>query len=239
VSVVRLPNEWRSYRAFPPLLLTLTCVTGAVDAVSYLKLGRVFVANMTGNVVFLGFGLAGSLDVSISASLVAMAAFLLGALAGGRLHSRRKAHRGQHLSVAAAIGLAMLLVALIVSVVWGADGPLRYVLTAVLALAMGLQNSTARALAVADLTTTVLTQTLTGIAADSPAGHGKRRAVIRRLGSVITMLVGALLGALLSLKVGVSAALALACVLQAGVAATVGGLSAGTASQAWESPKAG
>jgi hypothetical protein len=36
-------------------LLTLTAVTGLVDAVSYLRLGRVFVANMTGNVVFLGF----------------------------------------------------------------------------------------------------------------------------------------------------------------------------------------
>src|SRR5437867_4505398 len=41
-----------------PLLLRLTVVTGLVDAFSYLVLGRVFVANMTGNVVFLGFALA-------------------------------------------------------------------------------------------------------------------------------------------------------------------------------------
>ena len=40
----------------PPLMLMLTVVTGLVDAVSYLRLGRVFVANMTGNFVFLGFG---------------------------------------------------------------------------------------------------------------------------------------------------------------------------------------
>jgi Protein of unknown function (DUF1275) len=32
----------------PPLLLTLTVVTGVVDAVSILQLGRVFVAKMTG-----------------------------------------------------------------------------------------------------------------------------------------------------------------------------------------------
>jgi hypothetical protein len=41
----------------PPLLLALTAVTGLVDAVSILRLGRVFVANMTGNVVFTGFAL--------------------------------------------------------------------------------------------------------------------------------------------------------------------------------------
>lgn len=44
----------------PPLLLALTAVTGLVDAVSILRLGRVFVANMTGNVVFTGFALTGA-----------------------------------------------------------------------------------------------------------------------------------------------------------------------------------
>jgi hypothetical protein len=39
-------------RALPAMLLTLTVVTGVVDAASYLSLGHVFVANMTGNVVF-------------------------------------------------------------------------------------------------------------------------------------------------------------------------------------------
>ena len=43
----------------PPLLLALTLVTGLVDAASYVNLGHVFVANMTGNVVFLGFAIAG------------------------------------------------------------------------------------------------------------------------------------------------------------------------------------
>src|SRR5882762_5282392 len=69
----------------PVLLLVLTGVTGLVDAVSYLKLGHVFVANMTGNVVFLGFAIAGAKEFSVAASLVAIAAFLVGALAGGRL----------------------------------------------------------------------------------------------------------------------------------------------------------
>src|ERR1700742_5310239 len=65
-------------------LLTLTAVTGLVDAVSYLRLGHVFVANMTGNVVFLGFSVDRHSGLSASASLVAIAAFAMGALGGGR-----------------------------------------------------------------------------------------------------------------------------------------------------------
>jgi len=52
----------------PPLLISLTVVTGLVDAVSYLTLGQVFVANMTGNVVFLGFAVADAEDFSVPAS---------------------------------------------------------------------------------------------------------------------------------------------------------------------------
>src|SRR5277367_1618482 len=83
----------------PALLLVLTMVTGLVDSVSYLKLGHVFVANMTGNVVFLGFAVADAQDFSIPASLVAIAAFLAGALAGGRLASSLGQHRGRLLAV--------------------------------------------------------------------------------------------------------------------------------------------
>src|SRR5256884_8375947 len=83
-----------------PLLFVLTVVTGLVDAVSYLALGHVFVANMTGNVVFLGFALAGAADFSIPASLIAIAAFLGGALAGGRLGSRIGQHRSRFLAIA-------------------------------------------------------------------------------------------------------------------------------------------
>src|SRR5204862_2147685 len=86
-----------------PLLLGLTVVTGLVDAVSYLTLGHVFVANMTGNVVFLGFALAGASGFSIAASLVALAAFALGAMAGGHLNSRLGAHRGRLLAAATGV----------------------------------------------------------------------------------------------------------------------------------------
>ena len=67
----------------PELLLTLTLVTGLVDAVSILALGRVFVANMTGNVVFAGFAITGAPGFSLGASLFALGGFLVGAASAG------------------------------------------------------------------------------------------------------------------------------------------------------------
>src|SRR5450631_2343673 len=121
----------------PALLLVLTGVTGLVDAVSYLTLGQVFVANMTGNVVFLGFAVANAANFSVPASLTAIAAFLLGALAGGRLAARIGNHRGQHLAIATYIQIALVCVALAVSVgLDPKDEVFSYALIVLLALAM-------------------------------------------------------------------------------------------------------
>ena len=199
----------------PMLLLVLTMVTGLVDAVSYLKLGHVFVANMTGNVVFLGFAVAGGADFSLPASLAAVAAFLAGALAGGRLGSRIAQHRGRHLAVATYIEIGLIAAALAVSTLGVGIGEnlVQYALIVLLALAMGLQNATARRLAVPDMTTTVLTLTLTGLAADSPLAGGNAPNLGRRMLAVATMFVGALIGAVLVFQVSVSAVLALALLL--------------------------
>ena len=86
----------------PPLLLALTVVTGLVDAVSYLALGHVFVANMTGNVIFLGLSAVGIPGVSAFTSLASIAAFLAAGVAGGRM-VRAHTHRGHLLSHGAAI----------------------------------------------------------------------------------------------------------------------------------------
>ena len=82
---VVVPRRACRHGPLPPLLVSMTLVTGLVDAFSYLVLGHVFVANMTGNVVFLGFALAGAPGFSITASLAAVASFAAGALLGGRL----------------------------------------------------------------------------------------------------------------------------------------------------------
>ncbi len=199
----------------PLLLIVLTVVTGLVDAVSYLKLGHVFVANMTGNVVLLGLAVAGVSEFSVAVSLTAIGSFLLGALAGGRLGSSTGQHRGRFLALAtyakgAAVGTAFL-VSLASSDVSG--GIPAYALVVLLAFAMGLQNATARRLGVPDLTTTVLTLTLTAMAADSHFAGGTNPNVGRRLLATAAMFIGAWLGAVLISHVNVSAALAVAVAL--------------------------
>jgi uncharacterized membrane protein YoaK (UPF0700 family) len=195
----------------PILLLVLTMITGLVDAVSYLQLGHVFVANMTGNVVFLGFAIGGAKDLSATASLVAMAAFLGGALVGGAMGIRIGAHRGKLVAAATYIMIALVGSALVISAtVSDSEGVLaRYALIVLLAASMGLQNATARRVGVPDLTTTVLTLTLTGIAADSALAGGKGPNPVRRLLATATMLVGAAVGALLVFRVGTASVLAL------------------------------
>jgi hypothetical protein len=107
--------------ALPPLLLTLTVVTGLVDATSYRKLGHVFVANMTGNVVFLGFGIAGAGGISVWASLTALGSFLVGGIVGGRIGARTARNRARLLTVATTTQLLFVAGALVVTVLASDD----------------------------------------------------------------------------------------------------------------------
>lgn len=199
------------------LLLGLTILTGLVDAVSILELGRVFVANMTGNVVFVGFALAGAPGFSLSASLSALAGFLVGAGAGGALSGRTAGDRATLLRGGALLELALVAGALGVVAGFGPvlNASARDAVAALLATAMGIQNAVARRLAVPDLTTTVLTMTLTGIAADFRAGN--HRALERRLLAVAAMFAGAVGGAELALHGDTVAALGVAVGLLAAV----------------------
>jgi uncharacterized membrane protein YoaK (UPF0700 family) len=215
---VKWPWAGSGHGPLPALLVMLTVVTGIVDAVSYIALGHVFVANMTGNVVFLGFALAGTAGLSALASLAALGAFLLGAVAGGRIAIRSGAHRARHLRTAmtAALGSVLLAVLLAAAVGQPVSQDARYALIVPLAIAMGIQNATARRLAVPDLTTTVLTLTLTGIAADSRLAGGTGGHPARRLIAVTAMFAGALIGALLTINVDLVLPLSIAAIVVTG-----------------------
>jgi len=180
-------------------LLVLTFTTGLVDAVSYLGLGHVFTANMTGNVVFLGFGIAGGTGLPVVAPIVSLVAFLIGAAVGAAVATRMEEQHPDHLTRALGIETALVAVAAAVAIAVDVD-PGRfsgYVVIALLALAMGSRNATVRRLGVPDLTTTVLTMTLTGLAADSPVTGGSGKGSLRRTAAVVAMFCGALAGALL------------------------------------------
>ena len=204
----------------PPLLVALTMVTGLVDAFSYLVLGHVFVANQTGNVVFFAFALAGVGGFSATASIAALGCFALGALGAGRLGRVLAGRRELLLGVTAGIQAVIVAETVTMTALTPIPIPagLRYALIASLSLTMGAQNATARKLAVPDLTTTVLTLTITGIAADGPIAGATGARAARRLISVAAMFVGALVGALLVLRVHIVYPLVIALVILAVVA---------------------
>jgi uncharacterized membrane protein YoaK (UPF0700 family) len=201
-----VPRPDDRHGPLPPLLVGLTVVTGLVDAFSYLVLGHVFVANMTGNVVFMAFALAGAKGFSLIASVLALLTFAAGAALGGRLANRFADHRGRLLLAVTVLEAALVLASYLCAELAAhpSRGWLRYLLIALLGLAMGAQNGVVRRLGVPDLTTTVLTLTITGAAADSGLGGGADGKVGRRLLSAVAMFLGGYVGAVLVLHVGVA-----------------------------------
>ena len=228
-----VPRGEVKHGPLPPLLVAMTLVTGLVDAFSYLVLGHVFVANMTGNVVFLAFALAGASGFSILASLVALGSFVLGSVGGGLLGSRLGQHRGRLLSAASAMQTLLLTAAAVMAAL--SSNPMRPSfsngLIVMLGIAMGLQNATARKLAVPDPTTTVLTLTIVGTVADSHIAGGSGSRAGRRLIAVAAMFVGALVGSLLIFHVSIVFPLVIALIVTASIAVATHLLS--TSDPAW------
>lgn len=180
-------------------LIGLTFATGLVDAVSYLGLGHVFAANMTGNVVLLGFALAGAGGFTAGPSLVALGCFMIGAAAGGRLAVVLGERRERWLGIALGIEALCSALAAVASLGLhaGSGSGQRYLVIGLLAGGMGVRNATVRRLAVPDLTTTVLTMTITSLAADSQLGAHERQRLARRVAAVLALLGGALAGGLM------------------------------------------
>ena len=187
-------------RTLPLLLHIATATTGLIDAISYLGLGHVFTANMTGNVVFLAFAVAGTPGLSLTRSLTALVAFLIGALLGGRLATLAEHLRPNWITTALSLESALLLLATLAAISFRNSSVSlfqSYSIIVLTALAMGIRNATVRKMGIQDLTTTVLTLTITGLAADSTFAGGTSPRWRRRLLAVLLMFTGAAIGNLL------------------------------------------
>jgi uncharacterized membrane protein YoaK (UPF0700 family) len=212
---------WKALAAdsiLPYALLGMTAVTGLVDAVSFLSFGHVFTANMTGNVVLLAFASTGVPQVSLARSITALLGFLAGAAVGGRIMASASAAGLQLRAASSVFALEIVflvgatLAALGYSVVSSPHFLRLYAMIAFTAIAMGMRNAAVRKLAVPDLTTTVLTLTITGLAADSSLARGTNPRLQRRIAAVVAMFAGAALGSI-TLRHSVFMALAFSVVL--------------------------
>ncbi|WP_240311727.1 YoaK family protein [Nocardioides houyundeii] len=190
------------------LMLALTFATGVVDAVGYLGLDKVFTGNMTGNVVILGMALVGAEDLPIAGPVLALVGFMVGAALGGRV-LKRAAGAWTRLTTRLFASVAVVMIGLaVLLLVTEAPGPaVALTVTTLLGAVMGVQAATARFIAVKDVTTVVVTSTITGLAADSVFGSGKAKASGggsgRRFLAVVLILAGATTGAaLLTLHIG-------------------------------------
>ena len=189
-----------SYRLTVVALLLLTFATGLVDSISVLVLGHVFVANMTGNVIFLGFWFVPHSGIDLTAAAVAFVSFVAGAVIGGRL-ARRLDHdvrRWLTVVLGAEVAALLTLAALAGAGILASQGTGRLLMIAGLATVFGIQSVAARRFGIPELTTTVLTATIVGIGMDSRlAGGTGEREKLRYL-VVLIMCGGAVVGATLS-----------------------------------------
>ena len=213
----------RDQRPLKLVLVVLSFVTGLVDAATYLGYGHVFAANMTGNVIVLGFALVGAGQISATGSVLSLAGFIGGAAAGARLATRLQHTRQRWLVTMLALETALLVGAALLSLKPRADIT-DLAVVGLLAVAMGMRTATVRRLGITDVSTTVLTSTLAGLAADTLLSGASFRAGGIRLLIVAAMLLGAASGAVLlsssaATVLGVGAGLLL--MLTVGYAATL------------------
>jgi uncharacterized membrane protein YoaK (UPF0700 family) len=186
-----------SERSTVVALLLLTFATGLVDAISVLALGHVFVANMTGNVVFLGFWFVPHSGVDMIAAILSFVSFLVGTVLGGRF--ARHFDYEVRIWLTAALGTEVVLLGALA--VLAGTGVVNYhdngklVLIAGLAVTFGAQNAAARQFGVQELSTTVLTSTLVGIGVDSRLAGGTGEREKLRYSVVLTLCAGAMVGA--------------------------------------------
>lgn len=200
-----------------PLMLVLTFVTGIVDAVGYLALDRVFTGNMTGNVVILAMAVTRADGLPVVGPLIALLTFTLGAIVAGRVLRHREKGWTTPITALLAIGSAVIAsVSVLVGVAGGRAG-VQVTAAALIASAMGVQAAIARKVAITDMTTVVVTSTLTSWASET-LHLGQRRWWNRRTGALLILFLGAGVGALL-LRLTPVVPLALAAVLTAAVAA--------------------
>jgi uncharacterized membrane protein YoaK (UPF0700 family) len=183
------------------LLICLTFGSGAVDAISFLGLGRVFTAMMSGNIVLLGLSVGSAARSEALRSAASLVVYVVGVFAASRLVRGSTASRVWPAGLTLALVYGAIAQAGVLAGWLGASAhpnqAFEVVLVVFSALAMGLQAGAVARLGVAGVTTTYVTGTLTGLIGGLALGSGTRRELTRRTAVLVALLAGAGCGALL------------------------------------------
>ncbi|MGW2560214.1 YoaK family protein [Streptomyces sp. NPDC001514] len=185
-------------------MVALTMTTGMVEAVSFLALGPVFTAVQTGNMLLMSFAVAGVGGLSVAACAASLAGFTVGVALSARFESHAQVRGHRWFTIALFAEAVLLAVAALAA--WGIarggeprTGP-HYLVSALVALAMGVRNVTTLRAKVPGMPTTVTTRAFTALIGGSPLALDARiapgaRNEVRRAASVTAMFAGGLLGA--------------------------------------------
>lgn len=203
----------------PALLMALTVVAGVLDATSILRLGGVFVATITGNLVFIGLALAGAKTFAVSTPALAVGGFVVGVPIGAWACRAGRSHRGLALRNVMAIKLWLAGAVVVVAITTASPfaGTARDVIVVLLAMSMGCQLAAIRYLKVPDMMTVVMTMTLAGALSERASGWRDPK-LLRRGLALVAFAIGAVSGGLLVLNAGVGVALVVGWVVLAAVA---------------------
>ena len=206
-------------------MLILTFATGVIDAASFLALGQVFAAMQTGNVIFLGIGIAGAGDAPVLAPLFGLAAFMVGGVvAATAMHRRGSSAKAEATILLPWLALEVVLLALVAVLALlidvTPDHISAYCLIVLLSLTMGLRNSAVRGSAGPNLATTVLNLALTTVTPGALPGPANQADLRERAAAIVAILLGAITGALL-VESRLAVAIALGAVATLGAALTV------------------
>jgi uncharacterized membrane protein YoaK (UPF0700 family) len=202
--VTKIPNQALELRVRDLLLNALAVSSGAVDAISFLALGRVFSAFMTGNIAFLGLRVAGAAAPGWVAIVTSMAAFAVGVYLSTLIVKPSEGSGVWPQRVTVALGISLIPHAVFLAVWFASNGQpsidVAHVLLGLWGLAMGMQSAAVRTLHVDGVFTTAATATiilLVGDLTNWPTTVEERR---RLAGVLVSLFVGATSGGLLLVR---------------------------------------
>ena len=181
------------------LVVLLTLTTGAVDATSFLALGKVFSSVVTGDLALLGIAVGVGGSALAARAGVALIGYSAGVMAGAPITARSSRGPGAWPVAVTHTLMAETAVLVVFTVVWETvgghpTGGLQVVLVLMLAGAMGMQSVAVRKLG--QMSSTYLTSTLTGVLAGLATG-GRPEGFSRSLGALVAIIAGAAIGAAL------------------------------------------